>query len=117
MLRLLRHLARGRPVGNAEAYGMTILRNLARERWRRAPWDILEEHHALAPPEVDSVLACADLHRAIARLPEPQAALIALVAEGETSPRRIAEATGLPVGTVMSRLARARARLRADLAE
>ncbi|WP_420011596.1 sigma factor-like helix-turn-helix DNA-binding protein [Tateyamaria sp.] len=62
-------------------------------------------------------LDCADTLAAIAALPQPQRRLLELVIAGETSPRAIALATGLPLGTVMSRLARARAKLRLVLAE
>ena len=57
-------------------------------------------------------LDCADTLRAIDTLPQPQKQLMHHLIEGETSPQAIAEATGLPTGTVMSRLARARAKLR-----
>ena len=48
----------------------------------------------------------------ITHLPPQQARLMALVAEGETSPAVLAKQTGQPVGTVMSRLSRARAALK-----
>lgn len=44
-----------------------------------------------------------------------QAVLIGLVAQGETSPKDLARRMGLPKGTVMSRLAHARAQLRNDM--
>ncbi len=56
-----------------------------------------------------------DIERALASLVDDQrAALLLVVLEGLTY-REVAEAQGVPVGTVMSRLARARAQIRAYL--
>jgi RNA polymerase sigma-70 factor (ECF subfamily) len=56
-----------------------------------------------------------DIERALASLVEDQrAALLLVVLEGLTY-REVAEVQGVPVGTVMSRLARARAQIRAFL--
>ena len=60
-------------------------------------------------------IACAELAEVMARLPPQQARLLKMVAEGETSPRALSKRIGVPDGTVMSRLARARARLRREL--
>lgn len=106
----------GAPIDNTQAYAMTALRNLARTRWRdRKPWDELQDNTATTPPEAPRRIACAELRAAMVRLPAPQAELMHLVAEGETSPAQLARITGLPLGTVMSRLARARVTLRADM--
>ena len=51
------------------------------------------------------------LRRAIEALPPPQRAVFALYATGETTYAQIAEALGVPIGTVMSRLYHARRRL------
>ncbi|MEL7089118.1 MAG: sigma factor-like helix-turn-helix DNA-binding protein, partial [Planctomycetota bacterium] len=70
------------------------------------------------PPPHPTLLHTLSLHDAldlVAALPKPQRQLMELVAGGETSPRALAAATGLPLGTVMSRLARARAKLRLTL--
>ena len=50
---------------------------------------------------------------AIARLPEEQRVVLALVAVEGVPYREAAAIVGVPVGTVMSRLARARAKLHA----
>lgn len=118
MLRLWARLQRGTAPEHPEAYAMTLLRHLAISRWRaRAETAPLEEDSATIPPTTDARLALHDARRAIARLPEPQRAVLARVLEGETSPAAIARALGLPKGTVMSRLARARAALRGTLQE
>lgn len=115
-LKLWAALRKGAEVDDIERYAMTILRNLARQRWRSdRPTDPLEEESASVPPTAPARMACADLAAAVDKLPEAQALLIHMVAEGETSPASLAEKTGLPVGTVMSRLARARSKLRAEM--
>ena len=54
------------------------------------------------------------LRRAIAALPSPLRETLVLRDVNGLSYRDIAEATGAPIGTVMSRLARARSRARKD---
>ena len=54
-----------------------------------------------------------DLDRAIARLPTEQRAVLLLVTLEEMSYEEVARAVGIPIGTVMSRLSRAREKLRA----
>ena len=53
-----------------------------------------------------------DLDRAIARLPTEQRAVLLLVTLEEMSYEDVARALGIPIGTVMSRLSRAREKLR-----
>ena len=54
-----------------------------------------------------------DLDRAIARLPADQRAVLLLVTLEEMSYDEVARTLGIPIGTVMSRLSRAREKLRA----
>ena len=56
-----------------------------------------------------------DLDRALQRLPAEQREVLLLVSVEELSYLEAAAVIGVPVGTVMSRLARARERLRQDL--
>lgn len=63
----------------------------------------------------DDGLALRDLDRALARLPLEQREVLLLVALEDLSYADAARALGIPPGTVMSRLARARARLKAIL--
>ena len=58
-------------------------------------------------------LVVRDLDRAIARLPDEQRAVLLLVTLEEMSYDQVAHALGIPIGTVMSRLSRAREKLRA----
>jgi RNA polymerase sigma-70 factor, ECF subfamily len=64
----------------------------------------------------DDALALRDLERALALLPLEQRELLLLVALEELSYAEVAAALAIPLGTVMSRLARARSRLRSILA-
>lgn len=66
-----------------------------------------ELHSPTAPP--DTLL---DLQRCLLRLPEEQRAVLLLVTMEDLSYAEVARITGTPVGTVMSRLSRARERLR-----
>ena len=58
-------------------------------------------------------LVVRDLDRAIARLPAEQRAVLLLVTLEEMSYEQVARTLGIPIGTVMSRLSRAREKLRA----
>jgi RNA polymerase sigma-70 factor (ECF subfamily) len=58
-------------------------------------------------------LVVRDLDRAIARLPAEQRTVLLLVTLEEMSYDQVARALGIPIGTVMSRLSRAREKLRA----
>lgn len=74
--------------------------------------DVAQE--LVAPPSAaDQVL---DLQRCLLRLPDEQREVLLLVGVQDLSYEQVARITGTPVGTVMSRLSRARARLR-DLME
>ena len=72
--------------------------------------DIDEVEHGLKAPEA-SLGAALDLQRCLLRLPPDQRAILLLVSMEDMSYREIAEITGVPIGTVMSRLSRARSRL------
>jgi RNA polymerase sigma-70 factor, ECF subfamily len=116
LVRALRseHLFRGTDV---RAWLYTILTNLNRNRLRslarRPPLSPIQENDTsdFAGPELGS----RDIGRAIASLAEDQrSALLLVVLEGLTY-REVAEVQAAPLGTVMSRLARARAQIKAYL--
>lgn len=115
-LKIWQRYQKGGAIVDPRAYAMTTLRNIARSEWRtRHETDQLVEDMVSAPPEAPRVIACAELRDAIDRLPDDQALLLKLVMTGETSPRVLAKRIGVRAGTVMSRLARARARLREEM--
>ncbi len=94
---------------------MTALANLARSHWRsHKPVEDIEENQISHRAEAPGHLACRDVADAIRHLPSDQVALMQLVLLGETSPRLLAERTGVPIGTVNSRLARAGTSARRD---
>jgi RNA polymerase sigma-70 factor (ECF subfamily) len=66
--------------------------------------------------DTEAQLMLARVRLAIAELPEEQRLVLALVSIEGLSYRDAAEQIGVPIGTVMSRLARARARLMALVA-
>lgn len=114
------HQRRGE--GDARTWLFAILHNLAlnelRQRARRGTPLSLDEagDAALArPAEQEAGLYQRDLVAALDRLPDEQRAVILLVTIEEMSYADAAAALGVPVGTVMSRLSRARAQLREAL--
>ena len=98
------------------AWLFTVMHNVHVNRVRATrPTDPLEEEMAeLAQrPTQGDALAVRDLDRAVARLPEEQRAVLLLVALEDMSYEEVARTLGIPIGTVMSRLSRAREKLRA----
>ena len=115
-LRLWKLHRAGKQIEDPENYAMTALANLSRSRWRdQKPTTELQEDHLSHPSEAPGHLLCREVIAAIQRLPEDQAALMELVLMGEYSPQTLAHQLKIPVGTVNSRLARARAQLRQEL--
>jgi RNA polymerase sigma-70 factor, ECF subfamily len=103
--------------GDVRSWLYTILTNLNRNRLRtlarRPTLASIDEGDAPGTPGPES--GARDIERALATLVEDQrAALLLVVLEG-LSYREVAEVQGVPIGTVMSRLARARAQLRSYL--
>jgi RNA polymerase sigma-70 factor (ECF subfamily) len=74
-----------------------------------------EEMAELALPARTDTLELRDLDAAIRRLPPDQREVLLLVALEEMSYDEAAGTLGIPIGTVMSRLARAREKLRSML--
>ena len=116
LVRALRseHLFHG---GEVRSWLYTILTNLNRNRLRslsrRPTLSSLEDNDApdLAGPEAGG----RDIERALATLVEDQRnALLLVVLEGLTY-REVADVQGVPIGTVMSRLARARVQIKTYL--
>lgn len=105
------------------AWLFTLMHNLFANQVRRATRqtqggtvDIEEVAHQLEAP--DSGLGHAlDLQRCLLRLPQDQRAVLLLISVEDMSYKEVAKITGVPIGTVMSRLSRARSRLQELLEE
>lgn len=106
---------RRRADGNLRSWLFTILYNGFVSQRRRdrfvVPNQHAEEPTASATQEHRALLS--EMDRALATLPEEQRSVLLLIAVEEFSYAEAAETLGIPVGTVMSRLSRARERLRA----
>jgi RNA polymerase sigma-70 factor (ECF subfamily) len=126
LLRALRYFGSFRG-GDARVWLLAIVRNTCYTlHARHAPesrHESLDDDEALAlpddcpSPEALTLLAVdiGSLQQALERLPPPLREVIVLRELEECSYKEIATVTGQKIGTVMSRLARARERLRAEL--
>lgn len=101
-----------------DAWTFRIIRNLWIDRMRSArsrPTEGLEDDDTVmgadGVKEVDSRLDLSDTARAIMQLPDDQREILTLVCVEGLSYAEAAAVAGVAVGTVMSRLSRARTRL------
>lgn len=112
-----------RDVGNLSTWLFTILHRMTIDRLRRdtrrhgpagyaTPLDRLDENALAEAPSQENGLVHQDLLRALAALPEEQRAVLLLVTVEGLPYAETAKVLGIPIGTVMSRLARGRDRLR-----
>lgn len=113
LLQVWARLCDGARIDDLGAYLRTTLRNLARRHQGGGPG--LDEVPEPAAPEVMAArLALGDVARALAAMPAPERRLVLRRAGEGASYAELARAEALPVGTVMSRLARLRRRLRSE---
>ena len=103
---------------NFRAWTFTILRNhyfsITRRQKFVGDWDdLVADRKLAAPADQDSHVELGDLMRALAQLPDPQREALILVAAGGLSYEEAAEIMGSALGTVKSRVARARMALEA----
>jgi RNA polymerase sigma-70 factor (sigma-E family) len=96
-----------------EAWLRTVVVNLARRRFRRGATlaRILRRQQAEPPPPPDPPGEHLDLHAAIRGLGEEHRTVVVLHYLADLPVDEVAAVLGVPVGTVKSRLARARAAL------
>lgn len=112
----LRNAAQFRPDSRMDSWMYRIVQNLWLDDKRRQRTrghaidpdtaDLSDDGKAARLPEDRLMLA--EVHRAIAALPEPQRIVLALIAIEGLSYKDAAAVLDVPVGTVMSRLSRAR---------
>lgn len=102
------------------AWLIAILRRRVVDHWRRARGPTLPGNGSLdvAAAAVDPLRdECDDVvQRALARLPAELRDTLLLVVVGELTHQETADLLGIPLGTVLSRVSRARRRLRTYLA-
>jgi RNA polymerase sigma factor (sigma-70 family) len=108
---------------NAAPLLLGIANNVVRRQWRserrhratlervRNAGQVPDDLEAEAIARIDAIQQIREGGEAIRRLPRREREVLALLAWSDLSYGEIAEALGLPVGTVRSRLARARSRL------
>jgi RNA polymerase sigma factor (sigma-70 family) len=96
-------------------WGRQSRQRALRDRWPRPQPE--EDHADAVATRLDDEHRMRRLHDALADLPEAHRDVLTLWAWEGLGYEEIAAALGLPVGTVRSRLHRARARLRTDQAE
>jgi RNA polymerase sigma-70 factor, ECF subfamily len=112
--------------GNARPWLLTIVRNVCysrlREQRRTAPTEVFEDdaHGSTHDPADANAIAwreikSAHLQQALDRLPAEFREVIVLHELEGLAYREIATVVEIPIGTVMSRLARARRKLQAEL--
>lgn len=120
--RALARAAQCRPDGRADAWVFGILRNAWLDELRsRSRWQ-----QVLAPEAAGEVVGEASMERqttawsvadAVGRLPPEQREVVAMVLVEGLGYRETAELLDIPIGTVTSRLARARAALQTWLGD
>jgi len=97
------------------AWMFTIMHNLYVNQVRAGRLAMADDEDLAEIPEREREadgLSMRDLERAIRRLPEEQREVLLLVALEDMSYEEAARALEIPIGTVMSRLSRAREKLR-----
>jgi len=104
--------------GDTRTWLFTILHNLAVNHLRRAarrgrevPLDDAGESDVAVPSTQEDALWRDDILGAVGQLPDDQRSVLLLVSIEDASYTEAARILDIPIGTVMSRLARARARL------
>ena len=104
--------------GETRTWLFTILHNLAvnhlrrtARRGREIPLDDAGESDVAVPSTQEDALRRDDILGAVGQLPDDQRSVLLLVSIEDVSYAEAARILDIPIGTVMSRLARARARL------
>jgi RNA polymerase sigma factor (sigma-70 family) len=113
--RTITHWGQRRIKEDARTWVFTILHNLAIDSMRRkarrgehVAIDEVDEAGLARPPAQEDRLRHCDVMRAVASLPDDQRSVLLLISVEDLSYAEAARVLDIPVGTVMSRLARAR---------
>lgn len=120
--RALTHIRAFRPDSNLRAWLLTILRHIYLDQLRAHREVALDDEHgpwqALEAPsgQVDSLML-RDVQRMLYRLPLEQREVLLLVCVEELSYQEVSSVLGVPLGTVMSRVSRAREQMRRMLVQ
>ncbi len=121
--RALRHADSWQQGTRLDSWLYRIMQNLWRDELRahRRRAEPLESHADIAGADGREVtmrhIQTSEARQALDELPEEQRVVVALVVLDGMSYQQTADILEVPIGTVMSRLARARARLAANLGE
>ncbi len=116
LLKAWSHAESFTPGSNIRAWLITILRNTYFSQYRRRGREVADEDGAYAarlatPPNQEGALDLADFQIALAKLAPEHRDVLLLVGATGLSYEEAAEICGVAVGTIKSRLNRARARL------
>lgn len=117
LLKALDRIDTLRTESDLRSWLFTIMHNLYVNRWRRMKLrtQIAAENvepDLAVPPSQQASVEIQDVLRGLTSLPEEQRQIVLLVAVEGFQYGEVAAMLGIPVGTVMSRLSRARDRLR-----
>jgi RNA polymerase sigma-70 factor (ECF subfamily) len=120
MLRALANIDSFQPGTNLQAWLFTILRNLFRSEYRKRRREVedVEGRYAdslVSHPEQDSNLEFKELRAALAKLPQDQREALILVGASGFSYEEAAKICDCAIGTIKSRVNRARTRLANEL--
>lgn len=121
LLRAWTHLDKFDPGTNMPAWLFTILRNLYRSEYRKRRREVEDVNgvHAerlVAPPEQTGRVEMEEFRTALTKLPEDQRDALILIGASGFSYEEAAQICGCAVGTVKSRVFRARTQLAKTLA-
>lgn len=116
MAKALRNVGKFEPGTNLQGWLFVILRNEFFSQRRRASREIEDAKGAHADSLTvaagqEEILECREVLSALRKLPEEQREVLVLSTIEDLTYEQVAEIAGVPVGTVKSRLNRARARL------
>ena len=120
LLRALANIESFQPGTNLQAWLFTILRNLFRSEYRKRRREVEDTdgnyaESMVSQPEQESQLEFKELRVALAKLPQDQREALILVGASGFSYEEAAAICGCAIGTIKSRVNRARNRLASEL--